>query len=1119
MKTKLSFLLLTISLGLFTWNASAQVTIQGATGITDGTTYTTLKGALDAINTNASGVNTDDIALKVSDNTTETATAVLNPSKGVNTLTTAAGSGYQAPVITLTNGTTSVNGSITTTITNGVITSITMSGGTWTVAPTVAIAAPAGGGTTATATASGTSGNTTFTITNGGTGYGPKATFTGDGTGAAVNVIITTAATAVVGTGSPRTVTPATVGLTYALSCPGSGYTSAPTCDISAVAGGTGGTVTVASLYPSIEFSKLAIYPTVAGKTISGAVGLISIVGRKNVTIDGRVNRTGTPAVGGTDNLTISCTNATSAAIAFNSNAQNDTVQYCTLKGQEVTGPLGILNFGTGASLANGNGLNVIDHNLFTPSSGTVPSYGIFAQGNSAFPNVGNKITNNEFKDLIAQYVASTTLYVTGGVTSPTNDNYTISGNSFYNSTALADFAASNLQKVIIAIGGSSTTFGGSHAITGNYIGGTAANCGGSVFTKTARETNFYGMLLYTSPSVSGGGATSIQNNTIQKISWANDYYSANWLAISIGGTGAVNIGNETGNTIGDNTTTGSLTISNKSASASVSMINIGTTGAVNCQNNKIGSITASNGTANFVTSVNCIVKSGVAGTTTISNNVIGSTTQANSISATCTGTASQAIYGVNCTGTGVNTVSSNTIANLTNNINGVGQIYSISCTGTNSNTVSNNTIFNITNTTTTGNTYGINLGGAGSTGKANGNLVHSITVGPTTTSAIVFGINGTAGTNTITNNVVKLGDNNSCEIRGIVDPSATTSTSVYHNTVYLTGSPTTLALNSACIFSSGSATIRNYKNNLLVNARSNNGATGTHYALNMTANATGTIAVDGNDYVASGTGGVLGAYSGNKTSLPIVTSNDASSVTVSPAFVNAGGTAASDYKLTSATSMTGVLGTSVGFDYDGATRVGTIIGAFEMATLTTSVSMLSDLNYAPTGPSTYLNSFNVSGSAISGLITVTAPTNFEVSKTGVTSEFTSSVTIAATSGSVAATPIYVRLVANLSPATYTGDVTVSAVGATSKTVACSGLVDVTVGAKIPVSDGLRIVSSNGQVNITGAKAGQLIEVYNASGSRISSIVATDGDNRLTLSATGLQLIKVGNEVRKVMVK
>jgi hypothetical protein len=1094
MKKKFTFVALTLLLGLFSWSASAQnVSIYGATGISDGSTYATIKDAFDAINANTSGVNTDNISVRIDNSTTETATAVLSPSKGVNTLTTATGSGYQAPVITLTGGTTSAAGSVTTTITNGVITSITMTGATWTVAATVSIATPAGGGTRATATASGTSGNTTFIITNGGTGYGPNATFTGDGTGAAVNVIMTTAATTVSGAG-PRTITPDPVGLTYALTCPGSGYTSAPTCAISAVAGGTGATVDVASLYPSIEFGKLAIYPTVAGATISGAVGLISIVGRTNVTIDGRVNRTGTPTVGSTDNLTISSTHATNPTIAFNSNAQNDTVQYCTLKGQQATTSLGILNFGTGASLTNGNGLNVIDHNLFAPS-GTIPQYGIYAQGNSAFPNVSNKITNNEFKDLIAQYNTSTTINILGGVTTPQNDNYTISGNSFYNSL-LNCYTADQKNREIIRIGLAAASFGGasfggSHTISGNYIGGSAAGCSGTL-TKTAIAAPFFAMTLFLSPSVSGGGLSRIDGNTIKNISWANDYFPASWTGINIAGTGGVFIGSTTPNSIGDNTTNGSITVSNTgAASANIVLISIGTTGSVVCQNNKIGSITGLSNTANYSLNVTCITKTAGAGTTTISNNIIGSTTQTNSISSTSSGTLNQAFVGINCQGTVTNTISNNTIAN-------------------------------IANTSTTGNNYGININGAGATTTVNGNLVHSISI-TGATGGLLLGIYSANGTNTITNNIVKLGDNNPAEIRAMGDASGATSTSNYHNTIYVSGNPASGALGSACIWSGGTTNIRNYKNNILVNTRTNSGgsATGKHYGLNATVKSgAGTISANGNDYVSTGTNGFLGRYSTDKTALPIVTGNDANSVTVTPSFVNAGGTAASDYKLTSATSMTGVSGTSVGFDYDGATRGATgIIGAFEMASLTTSATTLDGLNYkSGSGPSVVLHSFDVSGDAISGNITVTAPTNFEVSKTGVTSEFTPSVTVAAISGSVATTPIYVRLVAGLSANTYTGDVTVAATGADSKTVACTGIVDVPTGMET-IASGVRVFASFGAIKVIGATAGDAIEVYNGLGQKVKTLTANQNDMSITLSSKGIYVIKVGSSANKIILQ
>lgn len=1066
------------------------VLITGATGISN-TGYATLKSAFDAINANAAGVNTDEVAIKVYDNTTETATAVLNPSKGVSTFSNTAGSGYVAPVVTLTGGTTSAAGSLSMIITNGAVTSITMTGGTWTAAPTVTIAAPAGGGTTATATASGTSGNQTFTITNGGSGYGPKATFSGGGgTGAAIDVKMTTAATALSGTG-PRTATFAGTTLAYTLTCPGSGYTSNPTCAISSVAGGTGGTVTVTALYPSIEFSKLAIYPTVASKSISGAVGLISIVGRKNITIDGRVNRQGTPSVGNSANLTISSTHATNPAIAFNSNAQNDTVQYCTLKGQEVTSPLGIVNFGTGTSLSNGNGLNVIDHNLFAPASGTVPSYAIYAQGNMAFPNVGNRITNNEFKDLMAQYVASTTLYVTGGLTSPTNDNYTISGNSFYNSVNMADFASSNLAKVIIGIGVSTTgTFGGSHTISGNYIGGTAASCGGSVFSKTARETTFTAMSLFPSPSVSGGGATSIQGNTIQKISWSNDYYTANWFGMNIGGTGDVNIGTVTSNTIGDNTTNGSITVSNTgTASVSATIFNLTTTGTVNFQNNKIGSINVSETTANYVTNLSVITRTG-AGATTISNNIIGSTTQANSINATSSGTATQTSNIINCSATGTNTVSNNTIANITNNVS------------------------------VTGNIFPITIGGAGSTNTINGNLIHSVSIVGTTGSSTLYGIWLGNGTSTVSNNIVRLGDNNPYEIRAIGDASAANYSKIFHNTVYLAGTPTSLALSSAALFSSGQTTSRSYKNNICYNARSNgSGATSVHYAFNANSvSGAGVIYSDGNCYYAPGTGGKIGRFSSDKTTMPVVTGHDSTSVNVDPVFANAGGTSAADYI---PMAMLGVSGsTGITSDYTGVTtRVVPSIGAYEvLPTVTLSTLSITGLNGVPSNASAgWQQEFNVSGSNLAGDVVLTAPTNYEISTVGGGSfTATSPITLSRTGTSLSSTTIYVRS-AGLTAGSYTENISVVAPGSTQN-VSCAGVVDITVGAKTPASDELRIVNSKGQVNIIGAKAGQLIQVYNASGLLISSTIATSGDNRVSLS-NGLQIIKVGSAVRKVLVK
>ena len=61
-------------------------------------------------------------------------------------------------------------------------------------------------------------------------------------------------------------------------------------------------------------------------------------------------------------------------------------------------------------------------------------------------------------------------------------------------------------------------------------------------------------------------------------------------------------------------------------------------------------------------------------------------------------------------------------------------------------------------------------------------------------------------------------------------------------------------------------------------------------------ASTGGTIACNYNDYWVSGTGGIMGYYGANKTTLPVVTGQDVNSQAADPAFANAGGTAAADY-------------------------------------------------------------------------------------------------------------------------------------------------------------------------------------------------------------------------------
>ena len=82
---------------------------------------------------------------------------------------------------------------------------------------------------------------------------------------------------------------------------------------------------------------------------------------------------------------------------------------------------------------------------------------------------------------------------------------------------------------------------------------------------------------------------------------------------------------------------------------------------------------------------------------------------------------------------------------------------------------------------------------------------------------------------------------------------------------------------------------------------------------------------------------------------------------------------------------------------------------------------------------------FQISGINLTADVSVTAPTNFEVSLTS-SGTFTSSVTLTQSSG-IASGAVYVRLVSGLSPDTYTDDATVASAGADSQTVSLTGTV------------------------------------------------------------------------------
>jgi hypothetical protein len=120
--------------------------------------------------------------------------------------------------------------------------------------------------------------------------------------------------------------------------------------------------------------------------------------------------------------------------------------------------------------------------------------------------------------------------------------------------------------------------------------------------------------------------------------------------------------------------------------------------------------------------------------------------------------------------------------------------------------------------------------------------------------------------------------------------------------------------------------------------------------------------------------------------------------------------------------------------DYDPGAWIGTASGP------SISVgSAVTGLDYFEgSGPSAE-GVFQINGINLTADVSVTAPTNFEVSLTS-GGTFTSSVTLTQSSGT-ASGAVYVRLVSGLSPDTYTDDATVASAGADSQTVSLTGTV------------------------------------------------------------------------------
>jgi len=207
----------------------------------------------------------------------------------------------------------------------------------------------------------------------------------------------------------------------------------------------------------------------------------VDLNGAQFIAIDGRPGGVGSHAGSGfgtASQLTIENTSTSGVALRFINEASSNTIRYTTLRGVNTVNASGVVLFGTTTG-ANGNDSNTLDHCDIRDGSST-PKHGIYSLGNGATTaqnNSGNTVSNCN----IFNFYTSTNNDSTGVRLEDGNTDWTVSGNSFYQTASRAALAANRSVRAIYA----NSPNGNNFTVIGNFIGGSAANTGGTAWTTT----------------------------------------------------------------------------------------------------------------------------------------------------------------------------------------------------------------------------------------------------------------------------------------------------------------------------------------------------------------------------------------------------------------------------------------------------------------------------------------------------------------------------------------------------------------------------------------------------------------------------------------------------------
>ncbi len=550
---------------------------------------------------------------------------------------------------------------------------------------------------------------------------------------------------------------------------------------------------------PNANYTLTIIPNDATEKVISGnaASGLIRFDGNDYVTIDGN---NGLDA-SGTQYLRFRNNNGSGPTFSFFNDSKNNVIKNCIIESNNTniaTLP-GTILFGTTLYTDGNDNNSFLDCEIRDNSDATgQPTIAVFSGGSTGTVAQGN--SNNTFDGCMVHdfytngVTANAGFYMSTGTTA-----WTVTNNSLYQTSTRTTTAATGYNIIFL-----SNSLGDGFTITGNSIGGSAPNCGGTpwtITTSTAAVTNF----VYPIRFAAGGTSnlTTISNNTIANFDITFDapaaagtlYFDAILIA-----TGYVNI---SGNTVGSQSANDNIKITVTSGVNGIAFFGIDMRGAAgSITNNTVGGFTFAGG--NTGTLIMAGINEGSTAATSVINvtgNTIGGTVS-NSMYDSRGGATIGQFTGIRSTQAGPTALcsySNNTVRNMTdlgsgggfmtgishsgatpvainncsiNNLNSGSSLtggfsgtmtmcgISLTSTGTGA-SISGNTIYSINNTYTGANAtylHGMQITSSSATVTESGNKIYGLT-NQSTGAGVITGINqywGAAGC-VITNNQITI--------------------------------------------------------------------------------------------------------------------------------------------------------------------------------------------------------------------------------------------------------------------------------------------------------------------------------------------------------------------------